>query len=67
MSIINCSVTVNKKEDPAGDRVLLTFEYVFRLSFDSIANEDTDGHLHFHQREVASVFDLVDGSTTGVK
>lgn len=31
MSMINCSVTVNKKEDPAGDRVLLTFECVLSL------------------------------------
>ena len=31
MSMINCSVTVNKKEDPAGDRVVLTFEYVYPL------------------------------------
>lgn len=26
MSMINCKVHVDKKEDPAGDRVVLTFE-----------------------------------------
>ncbi|KAL5485665.1 CYN1 [Sanghuangporus weigelae] len=29
MSMINCNVTVDKKEDPAGDRVVLTFDGKF--------------------------------------
>ncbi|EJD06389.1 Cyanase [Fomitiporia mediterranea MF3/22] len=29
MSMINCDVTVKKKEDPAGDRVVLTFDGKF--------------------------------------
>ncbi len=28
MSLIDCKVKVDKKPDPKGDRVLLTFEYV---------------------------------------
>jgi cyanate lyase len=28
MSMIDCKVNVEKKQDPKGDRVLLTFEYV---------------------------------------
>lgn len=31
MSMIDCYVTVDKKPDPKGDRVVLTFEYVFFL------------------------------------
>ena len=33
--MIDCKVSVDKKEDPKGDRVVLTFEYVlpFVLSF----------------------------------
>lgn len=27
-SMIDCQVTVDKKEDPKGDRVVVTFEYV---------------------------------------
>ena len=30
--MIDCNVTVDKKPDPKGDRVLLTFEYVSPLS-----------------------------------
>ena len=28
MSMIDCKVTVDRKENPKGDRVVLTFEYV---------------------------------------
>jgi len=29
MSMIDCKIDVSKKPDPKGDRVVLTFEYVF--------------------------------------
>ena len=31
--MINCKVTVEKKPDPAGDRVVLTFECVIQVLF----------------------------------
>lgn len=39
MSMIDCKVNIEKKPDPKGDRVVLTFEYVlmFRLpSYDPL-------------------------------
>ena len=32
MSMIDCKINVERKEDPKGDRVLLTFEYVVPYS-----------------------------------
>ena len=31
MSMIDCKVSVDKKPDPKGDRVVLTFEYVLHV------------------------------------
>lgn len=36
ISMIDCTVKVDKKEDPKGDRVLLTFECVSRCSFHDV-------------------------------
>jgi hypothetical protein len=52
MSMINCKVLVEKKEDPAGDRVVLTFEYV-ALRFMN------DGLLTHTQWKVLAVFSVV--------
>lgn len=38
MSMINCKVHVDKKEDPSGDRVVLTFECVSTHSLNAFAN-----------------------------
>lgn len=32
MSMIDCKVNIEKKPDPKGDRVLLTFEWVFHVT-----------------------------------
>lgn len=52
MSMINCKVLVEKKEDPAGDRVVLTFEYV-ALRF---MNDDLLTHT---QWKVLALFSVV--------
>lgn len=31
MSMIDCKITVDKKPDPKGDRIVLSFEYEFML------------------------------------
>lgn len=42
MSMIDCKVNIEKKPDPKGDRVVLSFEYVSRFS--QISRETyTDG------------------------
>ena len=33
MSMIDCKVNVEKKPDPKGDRVLLTFEWVVSIDY----------------------------------
>ena len=43
MSMIDCSVHVEKKPDPKGDRVVLTFECVFLASlFRCVPNTRVD-------------------------
>ena len=41
MSMIDCQVSVQKKENPHGDRVLLTFEYVFTSAHSFLTVSDT--------------------------
>ena len=41
MSMIDCKVSVDKKPDPKGDRVVLTFEYVV------LHPTQSNGHLSF--------------------
>ena len=44
MSMIDCKVTVDRKENPKGDRVLLTFEYVCIPVALCFAPADCPGH-----------------------
>ena len=38
MSMIDCNINVEKKTDPKGDRVVLTFEWVLALCVQSPTN-----------------------------
>ncbi len=46
MSMIDCRVTIDRKADPKGDRVLLTFEYVYTF-LTKFARKSNAPHLPF--------------------
>ena len=54
MSMIDCKINIEKKHDPKGDRVLLSFEYVVCLTL-SI--------LHSCFDLVASSYRMLNGET----
>ena len=50
MSMIDCKINVERKEDPKGDRVLLTFEYIVPYSHPSNAHISFLVANSFHMR-----------------
>lgn len=55
MSMIDCKVNVDKKPDPKGDRVVLTFEYVLCIR----CHVRTLNASYDFQRQVFIVFEVV--------
>lgn len=55
MSLIDCKVTVDKKPDPKGDRVVLTFEYVYRPR----GTESINKFINLFQWEIPQLFQMV--------